>query len=66
MGELRYCPTATAEPVTVPAMLPVLSGTPGSTRWAGPELGQHTKEVLRDLLQMTDDQYAELRTEKII
>ena len=34
-------------PVTVPAMLPVLGRTPGGTAWAGPELGQHTAEVLR-------------------
>lgn len=56
----------TAEPVTVPAMLPVLSGTPGSTKWAGPELGQHTKEVLADLLQVTEEEYHQLRLEKVI
>ena len=31
----------------MPAMLPVLSATPGSTRWAGPDLGEHTDEVRR-------------------
>lgn len=31
--------------VTMPALLPVLSGTPGATRWAGPELGEHTEQV---------------------
>eukprot|EP00958_Prasinococcus_capsulatus_P016226 scaffold1786_cov398-Prasinococcus_capsulatus_cf.AAC.17 len=29
----------------MPAMLPVMSRTPGKSKWAGPELGQHTREV---------------------
>lgn len=47
--------------VTVPAILPVLSGTPGGTRWAGPKLGQHTEEILRQELGMSDDEIANLR-----
>lgn len=31
---------------TVPALYPRLATTPGSTRWAGPALGEHTREVL--------------------
>ncbi|KAL4518514.1 hypothetical protein Ndes2437B_g00614 [Nannochloris sp. 'desiccata'] len=50
------------ESVTVPAMLPVLHGTPGGTRWAGPELGEHTDVVLRELLGMTEAEIEELRT----
>ena len=42
-------------------MLPVLGGTPGSTRWAGPELGQHTDEVLREELGMDEAEIAALR-----
>lgn len=34
--------------VTMPAITPVLSGTPGSTRWAGAALGRHTDEVLAE------------------
>jgi len=37
------------EPLIVPAYAPKLVGTPGSTEWAGPELGEHTRQVLRDL-----------------
>ena len=40
----RVCQAGGA--VTVPAMLPVMAGTPGRTAWAGPELGQHTVDVL--------------------
>ena len=50
----------------VPAMLPVLSGTPGATRWAGPELGQHTDWILRTELGMSDERIQELRRSKAI
>lgn len=30
----------------IPAIPPLLSRTPGSTNWAGPELGEHTEHVL--------------------
>ena len=34
------------EPIDIPGIVPKLSATPGSTNWLGPELGQHTDEVL--------------------
>ncbi|GAA3203517.1 CoA transferase [Actinocorallia longicatena] len=34
-------------------VFPRLSGTPGSARWVGPELGQHNTEVYRGLLSLT-------------
>ena len=33
-------------PVKLPAVTPKLSETPGGTQWMGPELGEHTHEVL--------------------
>jgi len=33
----------------LPGVVPKLSRTPGSTRWVGPKLGEHTTEVLSDL-----------------
>jgi crotonobetainyl-CoA:carnitine CoA-transferase CaiB-like acyl-CoA transferase len=36
-------------PVKMPGITPKLSETPGAVRWPGPELGEHTGEVLRDL-----------------
>jgi len=36
-------------PVKLPAVTPKLSETPGSTRWIGPALGEHTEEVLQAL-----------------
>jgi formyl-CoA transferase len=36
-------------PITIPAVVPKLSDTPGGTDWLGPELGAHTEEVLQGL-----------------
>jgi len=35
--------------VDLPGIVPKLSETPGATRWVGPELGEHTAEVLSAL-----------------
>ena len=47
--------------------LPVaLSETPGSIRRVAPELGQHTEEVLTDVLGWDWDRIGELREKKVI
>ena len=33
----------------------------GATKWAGPELGEHTDEVLREELGMSPEDIQELR-----
>lgn len=43
-----------------------MSGTPASIRRAPPTLGQHTDEVLRGELGLTDARIAELRAQKVI
>ena len=46
---------------------PKLSRTPGRVRWAGPEsLGQHTEEVLTELLDLTPEQIGKLRDSGIV
>jgi formyl-CoA transferase len=35
--------------VLLPGVVPKLSDTPGGTRWIGPRLGEHTREVLQGL-----------------
>lgn len=46
---------------------PKLSATPGQVRWAGPsKLGQHTDEVLADLLDLSEPQLEVLRANKVI
>ena len=42
-------PLADGTPLAMPAVVPKLSDTPGGTRWAGPDLGAHTAEVLEGL-----------------
>jgi succinate--hydroxymethylglutarate CoA-transferase len=42
------------------------SDTPASVRRAPPTLGQHTDEVLRDVVKLSDSQIRELRAAKII
>lgn len=52
--------------MTLPAMLPVMSGTPGSTKWAGPELSHHTEQVLREELQLDTKVISALRQQKVV
>lgn len=56
------CPLpAGGQEVTLPAMLPVMGSTPGGTRWAGPELGEHTDDILRSELGLGDAEIQRLR-----
>jgi crotonobetainyl-CoA:carnitine CoA-transferase CaiB-like acyl-CoA transferase len=43
-----------------------LSETPGSVRTPAPLLGQHTEEVLRQRLALTDNEIARLRADRVI
>ena len=43
-----------------------LSETPGSVRTPSPTLGQHTTEVLSELLGMSPEAVATLRTQGVI
>ena len=45
---------------------PRLSDTPGLVRWVGPELGQHTDEILKAVLGKTDEELAALRAADVI
>ena len=44
-------------------VFPKMSATPGVIRWAGPELGEHTEEVLKDLCGLSDEEIAKLEEE---
>eukprot|EP00879_Flechtneria_rotunda_P022623 GHRR01023890.1.p1 GENE.GHRR01023890.1~~GHRR01023890.1.p1 ORF type:complete len:232 (+),score=52.74 GHRR01023890.1:97-792(+) len=62
-GMIEQAPVqSTGELFTMPAILPVMAGTPGSSRWAGPELGEHTEEVLKELLGMSSNEVQQLRS----
>lgn len=51
--------------IIMPAVAPRLSRTPGSVRWGGPLLGQHTSDVLRDN-GLSDEEIAELHDAGVI
>jgi crotonobetainyl-CoA:carnitine CoA-transferase CaiB-like acyl-CoA transferase len=56
----------TGETVIVPSVMPKLSRTPGRIKHLGPKLGEHTEEVLRDLLDLDEAAIAELRQKRVI
>jgi formyl-CoA transferase len=47
-------------------VFPKLSETPGGVRWPGPALGEHTAEVLKGRLDLSDDQIASLRRAEVV
>ena len=52
--------------VRMHGVVPRLSGSPGAIRSPGPEIGQHTDEVLKELLNISDERLAQLRAAHII
>lgn len=58
--------TATPATVRFPGIVPKLVGTPGATRWLGPELGAHNDEIYGRFLELTGTQIAQLQHTGII
>jgi succinyl-CoA:(S)-malate CoA-transferase subunit B len=56
----------TGESMILPSVVPRLSETPGSIRTLGPTLGEHTDDVLRELLGLDDARIADLRRREVI
>jgi len=54
------------ETVIVPAVMPRMSETPGEIRHLGPRLGEHTDEVLKDILGLDDSEIDELRRKGVV
>jgi crotonobetainyl-CoA:carnitine CoA-transferase CaiB-like acyl-CoA transferase len=48
-GMIEEAVLADGTPIQIPGIVPKLSATPGGTRWLGPQLGAHTREVLASL-----------------
>jgi crotonobetainyl-CoA:carnitine CoA-transferase CaiB-like acyl-CoA transferase len=53
------------QPIDLPSIVPKLSETPGVTNWLGPELGEHTEEVLSSL-GISHDELKELRAQGVV
>ncbi len=54
------------KPLKIPAIIPRLEETPGRTDWAGPDLGAHTEQILKDLLELNDDDIRRLRNSGVV
>jgi crotonobetainyl-CoA:carnitine CoA-transferase CaiB-like acyl-CoA transferase len=52
--------------LTIPAMVPFLSATPGRTEWPGPAVGEHNQEVLGGLLGYTTADIESLHRDGVI
>jgi formyl-CoA transferase len=50
----------------LPAVVPKLSATPGSTEWIGPKLGEHNREVYQGLLGLSAVECDALRANGVI
>lgn len=53
-------------PLRMGAILPKLGETPGGTEWAGPALGAHNREVLAEMLDLSDAEIEGLRERGVI
>ncbi len=54
------------KPLKIPAILPKLDRTPGQTRWPGPELGSHNRQVLGSLLGLSENELSSLARDGVI
>lgn len=52
--------------VTFPGIVPKFDQLPGRVTWLGPELGEHTDQVLSELLSLTEAEIAALRAGKVV
>ena len=54
------------ETVSFAGVVPKLEQMPGEVHWLGPELGEHTHEVLTGLLGMSETELAELQDRRVV
>jgi formyl-CoA transferase len=64
-GAVVSVPDAELGELSMPGVVPHLTRQPGTIRWAGPRLGEHNDEILRDL-GLGDDEIGELLEEGVI
>lgn len=48
------------EMIRFPGVVPKIPGHEGRVQWVGPELGEHTEQVLQDLAGLSSDQIADI------
>ena len=65
-GLFEEVTTADGSNLSIPAIPPFLSDTPGGTDWVGPELGAHNQVIYGGLLGMSEQQLNDLKQQQII
>lgn len=60
------CTLPDGSSVKLPTIAPKMSESPGGTEWIGPPLGAHNREVLGDLLGLSERELQELAAEGVI
>ncbi|ASN04504.1 CaiB/BaiF CoA transferase family protein [Virgibacillus necropolis] len=50
----------------IPGVVPKMSKTPGATNWLGPNLGEHTNQIMKGVLAYDDEKIQKLKEEGII
>jgi crotonobetainyl-CoA:carnitine CoA-transferase CaiB-like acyl-CoA transferase len=65
-GLFERVPLADGETVLLPRLAPQFSETPGETRWPGPPVGAHNREVYCELLGIDDAELARLQRDGVI
>jgi crotonobetainyl-CoA:carnitine CoA-transferase CaiB-like acyl-CoA transferase len=58
--------TVNDKPLTIPAMAPKLSETPGRTDWTGPVVGSHNDEIFDEWLKLDAQTRAQLTRDNVI
>lgn len=59
-------PDASLGTIKMPGIVPKLSKTPGSVKWAGPSLGRHNAEIYGELLGLAETDLISLKEEGVI
>ncbi|BFM10920.1 CoA transferase [Simiduia litorea] len=54
------------KPLDIPALMPKLTQTPGSTQWLGGAVGSHNQAVLGELLGLSELELSRLRADGVI
>ena len=52
--------------VKIPGVVPKFSETPGSIRQIAPDLGEHTEDILKNVIGLDDESIAKLKEKKVI
>jgi crotonobetainyl-CoA:carnitine CoA-transferase CaiB-like acyl-CoA transferase len=58
--------TVDGQPLTIPAIVPLLSETPGTTNWPGPKVGSHNDEIFSEILHLSNEEQSTLREAGVI